>query len=92
MYPENPGIKLKVTTPDPTPTLNSGTYLPPKSAPFIASNAIAAASGVSNSMKQNPLCFPVAGSTDMLTLLMEPNWPKTALMWASLSSKLMEPT
>lgn len=62
------------------PQREPSTYLPPRSAPFIASSAIAAASGVSNSIKQKPLCLPVAGSTDMLTLLIDPNWPKTALI------------
>jgi hypothetical protein len=67
-------------------------FLPPIITPFICSNDSCAASGMSYSMKANPLCLFVKGSHDKLTDFIGPNGKNACLMVSSLISKLILPT
>ena len=67
-------------------------FLPPIITPFICSNDSCAASGMSYSMKANPLCLFVKGSHDKLTDFIGPNGKNACLIVSSLISKLILPT
>ena len=67
-------------------------FLPPTTTPFICSRASWAASAVSYSRKEYPLCFMEALSQDMLMDLMVPKGENACRTESSPSSKLMLPT